>query len=90
MDASYHLVLISILFYPLPRGVCRKLQCDGVEVLQEQLKSVEIKQSEDAPRRGLDTPAASHIDSITSLAVTNAGQNFLLSGSRDGVVKVWK
>lgn len=68
------------------------MQCDGVEVVQEQIvaKPDTKNAEEQAQRRGPDLPASGHLDAVTSLGVTYAGQNFLLTASRDGVVKVWK
>lgn len=64
---------------------------DGVEVLHEQTgKSIIPSDVEKSTRRGPEPPPPGHHDAITDLAITHAGQNFLISSSRDGVVKVWK
>ncbi|XP_063233284.1 phosphoinositide 3-kinase regulatory subunit 4 isoform X2 [Bacillus rossius redtenbacheri] len=45
---------------------------------------------DESPRPGPDQPQAGHHDCITEVAMCQASQCFLLSGSRDGVIKVWK
>nr|CAD7263978.1 unnamed protein product [Timema shepardi] len=73
---------------------------DGTNVVQE----VQLKQrsgggsgsmgsqrgGEESPRPGPDQPQAGHHDGISEIAMCQASQCFLLSGSRDGVIKVWK
>nr|CAD7406477.1 unnamed protein product [Timema cristinae] len=73
---------------------------DGTNVVQE----LQLKQrsgggsggmgsqrgGEESPRPGPDQPQAGHHDGISEIAMCQASQCFLLSGSRDGVIKVWK
>lgn len=33
---------------------------------------------------------ASHVDCITDLAITGVQDRMLISGSRDGIIKIWK
>nr|CAD7589508.1 unnamed protein product [Timema genevievae] len=70
---------------------------DGTNVVQE----VQLKQrsgggsggmgsqrgGEESPRPGPDQPQAGHHDGISEIAMCQASQCFLLSGSRDGVIK---
>ncbi|KDR14050.1 phosphoinositide 3-kinase regulatory subunit 4 isoform X2 [Zootermopsis nevadensis] len=49
-----------------------------------------IRGGEESPRPGPDQPQAGHHDWISEIALCQASQCFLLSGSRDGVIKVWK
>ena len=62
---------------------------DGTEVIYE---TCERKPShhEESPRRGPDEPQIGHHDCITDIALTKLPQNFVISGSMDGVIKVWK
>lgn len=43
-----------------------------------------------APKRGHDTPHPGHHDTITDINVCKPNQCFMITSSRDGVVKVWK
>nr|XP_018916322.1 PREDICTED: phosphoinositide 3-kinase regulatory subunit 4 [Bemisia tabaci] len=45
---------------------------------------------EEAPRAGPDYPPAGHQDAITDMVMVQASQCLLVTGSRDGVIKVWK
>ncbi|KAG8224648.1 hypothetical protein J437_LFUL003082 [Ladona fulva] len=45
---------------------------------------------QDCPRPGPEQPPAGHHDWISDVALCQATQCFLLTGSRDGVIKVWK
>ena len=62
---------------------------DGTEVIFE---TCERKQQlhDESPRRGPDETPTGHHDCITDIAMTKIPQNFLISSSRDGVIKVWK
>ena len=40
--------------------------------------------------RGLRSPPIYHMDSVLSVAVVQQPIQFLLSGSRDGVIKIWR
>jgi len=64
---------------------------DGTEVIYETYEKRRSNVSyEDHPKRGPDESPYGHLDCITDLAFTKSPQNFLISGSRDGVIKVWK
>ncbi|XP_049778491.1 phosphoinositide 3-kinase regulatory subunit 4 [Schistocerca cancellata] len=81
-----------------PSTVCYKSRLvDGTNVVQEvqkprsQSAGVQRQRSnEEAPRPGPDQPQAGHHDWISEVAMCQASQCFLLTGSRDGVIKVWK
>ncbi|XP_071440948.1 phosphoinositide 3-kinase regulatory subunit 4 [Hetaerina americana] len=49
-----------------------------------------ISSGQDCPRPGPEQPPAGHHDWISDVALCQATQCFLLTGSRDGVIKVWK
>lgn len=63
---------------------------DGTEVLQEFCNRPPVAGSDETPRRYPEIPPAGHHDVISDISVMQASQTFLLSASRDGVVKVWK
>ncbi|XP_065349993.1 phosphoinositide 3-kinase regulatory subunit 4 [Cloeon dipterum] len=44
----------------------------------------------DVPRPGPEQPAAGHQDWISDITMCQASQHFMVTGSRDGVIKVWK
>lgn len=45
---------------------------------------------EDSPRRGPDALPVGHHDIITDVATFQTTQGFIVTASRDGIVKVWK
>ncbi|XP_077453778.1 phosphoinositide 3-kinase regulatory subunit 4 [Stigmatopora argus] len=45
---------------------------------------------EDSPRRGPDSLSVGHHDIITDVATFQTTQGFIVTSSRDGVIKVWK
>eukprot|EP00794_Sanderia_malayensis_P015350 gene15350-16926_t len=61
---------------------------DGTEVIYETLERRPLL--EESPRKGPDEPPSGHHDCVTDVALTRKPQNFLISGSKDGVIKVWK
>lgn len=68
---------------------------DGTSVISEVPVKPRASQGsnirgEESPRPGPDQPQAGHHDGISDIAMCQASQCFLLSGSRDGVIKVWK
>jgi hypothetical protein len=68
---------------------------DGTNVISEVPVKPRASQGsnirgEESPRPGPDQPQAGHHDGISEIAMCQASQCFLLSGSRDGVIKVWK
>lgn len=46
--------------------------------------------TEDAPRRGPESLPVGHHDIITDIATFQTTQGFIVTSSRDGIVKVWK
>lgn len=76
----------------------RSRMIDGTNVVQEvQTKphtpAAGVPRSnvaEESPRAGPDQPATGHYDGITDISMCQAGQCFMLTGARDGVIKVWK
>ncbi|XP_033097119.1 phosphoinositide 3-kinase regulatory subunit 4-like [Anneissia japonica] len=65
---------------------------DGDEVFVETYGKQRSSQNEDSPRRGPEQVPPGHRDVITDIGVyhTNPDQSFIVSTSRDGVVKIWK
>ena len=64
---------------------------EGTEVVQEtygKLKSQTEDQQQ--PRKGPEAPPTGHHDIITDVNVCQPSQCFMITSSRDGVVKVWK
>ncbi|XP_065061458.1 phosphoinositide 3-kinase regulatory subunit 4-like [Rhopilema esculentum] len=61
---------------------------DGTEVIFETCERKHL--NEESPRKGPDDTPVGHNDCITDISMTRVPQNFLISGSKDGVVKVWK
>lgn len=49
-----------------------------------------LDRGEEIPRPGPEPPAAGHRDCISDIAMCKASQCFLVTASRDGVIKVWK
>ncbi|KAJ8321097.1 hypothetical protein KUTeg_002684 [Tegillarca granosa] len=62
---------------------------DGTEVIQETYQKKQTT-NEDIPRRGPEMPPSGHQDIISDVNLCQASQCLVLTGSRDGVVKVWK
>ncbi|XP_061162546.1 phosphoinositide 3-kinase regulatory subunit 4-like [Saccostrea echinata] len=62
---------------------------DGVEVIQEFYTKKPVT-SEDNPRRGPEAPPQGHRDIISDINLCQTSQCLVITGSRDGVVKVWK
>lgn len=63
---------------------------DGTEVIQETHGKSRPPNTEDPPWKYPETPAAGHHDCISDVSMIQTTQNFLLSASKDGVVKIWK
>ncbi len=63
---------------------------EGTEVIQETYNKARTAVNEDIPRRGPDMPAVGHRDIISDIALCQTSQTFVITCSRDGVVKVWK
>lgn len=45
---------------------------------------------DDSPRRGPESLPVGHHDIITDIATFQTTQGFIVTSSRDGIVKVWK
>ncbi|XP_076266632.1 vacuolar protein sorting 15 [Rhynchophorus ferrugineus] len=80
-----------------PPGVCSTLTytgrvIDGTYVIHEELtkKVREGDKKEELPRAGPEPPAAGHRDCVSDITLCKASQCFLVTASRDGVIKVWK
>ncbi|XP_970683.2 phosphoinositide 3-kinase regulatory subunit 4 isoform X1 [Tribolium castaneum] len=64
---------------------------DGFHVIYENPESDRGKESsEEGPRGGPEQPPAGHRDCITDITLCKASQCFMVSSSRDGIIKVWK
>lgn len=67
------------------RGGLRRFLC-AQEIHSKQKSGV----AEDSPRRGPDSLPVGHHDIITDVATFQTTQGFIVTASRDGIVKVWK
>ncbi|MED6278354.1 phosphoinositide-3-kinase, regulatory subunit 4, partial [Characodon lateralis] len=63
---------------------------EGTEVVQEIHSKQKSGATEDSPRRGLESLPVGHHDIITDIATFQTTQGFIVTSSRDGIVKVWK
>lgn len=65
---------------------------DGTPVVCEEAVPVRkhMEGGEEVPRAGPEPPAAGHRDCISDIVLCKATQCFLVTSSRDGVIKVWK
>ncbi|XP_041962566.1 phosphoinositide 3-kinase regulatory subunit 4 isoform X1 [Alosa sapidissima] len=63
---------------------------EGTEVVQEIHSKQKSGSTEDAPRRGPESLPVGHHDIITDIATFQTTQGFIVTSSRDGIVKVWK
>ncbi|XP_047667509.1 phosphoinositide 3-kinase regulatory subunit 4 isoform X4 [Tachysurus fulvidraco] len=63
---------------------------EGTEVVQEIHSKQKAGATEDAPRRGPESLPVGHHDIITDIATFQTTQGFIVTSSRDGIVKVWK
>lgn len=65
---------------------------DGTQVIFEHCK-VRSKDREEEGRMyraGPEPPPAGHRDSVSDMILCKASQCYLVSSSRDGVIKIWK
>lgn len=53
-------------------------------------KQLNVNESLQQGSVGPEQPASGHRDTITDITVCKSNQYFLLTSSRDGVIKVWK
>ncbi|XP_052002420.1 phosphoinositide 3-kinase regulatory subunit 4-like isoform X2 [Xyrauchen texanus] len=63
---------------------------EGTEVVQEIHSKQKSEPTEDTPRRGPESLPVGHHDMITDIATFQTTQGFIVTSSRDGIVKVWK
>nr|XP_022913149.1 phosphoinositide 3-kinase regulatory subunit 4 isoform X1 [Onthophagus taurus] len=68
---------------------------DGIPVVVETLPSIlddkkNAGKADEVPRAGPEPPPMGHINSITDITICKASQCFMVTGSIDGVIKVWK
>uniref|UniRef100_A0A673B3J5 non-specific serine/threonine protein kinase n=1 Tax=Sphaeramia orbicularis TaxID=375764 RepID=A0A673B3J5_9TELE len=63
---------------------------EGTEVVQEIHSKQKSGVVEDSPRRGPEALPVGHHDIITDIATFQTTQGFIVTSSRDGIVKVWK
>uniref|UniRef100_A0A8C9TIV1 non-specific serine/threonine protein kinase n=1 Tax=Scleropages formosus TaxID=113540 RepID=A0A8C9TIV1_SCLFO len=63
---------------------------EGTEVVQEIHSKQKSGSTEDVPRRGPESLPVGHHDIITDIATFQTTQGFIVTASRDGIVKVWK
>ncbi|MEJ1285742.1 phosphoinositide-3-kinase regulatory subunit 4 [Cricetulus griseus] len=63
---------------------------EGTEVVQEIQNKQKVGPSDDTPRRGPESLPVGHHDIITDIATFQTTQGFIVTASRDGIVKVWK
>lgn len=67
---------------------------DGTSVILERSENQPshraAAKSDEVPRAGPEPPPSGHRDWISEVTLCKASQCFLLTGSRDGVIKVWK
>ncbi|XP_056633826.1 phosphoinositide 3-kinase regulatory subunit 4 isoform X2 [Diorhabda sublineata] len=69
----------------------RQRVIDGTSVIYEEACTMrKLDRGEEIPRPGPEPPAAGHRDCISDIAMCKASQCFLVTSSRDGVIKVWK
>ncbi|KAL3269438.1 hypothetical protein HHI36_008508 [Cryptolaemus montrouzieri] len=63
---------------------------DGTDVTYE-VTNMRIKdKNEEIPRPGPEPPATGHRDTVSDIVLCKATQVFVVTSSRDGVIKVWK
>ncbi|KAG1666656.1 Phosphoinositide 3-kinase regulatory subunit 4 [Nymphon striatum] len=74
----------------------RPILIEGVTVVQETYSEDDRKNRvnseyfEDGPRSSPEMPPSGHYDTISDLEMLQTSQKFLISSSKDGVIKVWK
>ncbi|XP_013910839.1 PREDICTED: phosphoinositide 3-kinase regulatory subunit 4 [Thamnophis sirtalis] len=63
---------------------------EGTEVVQEIQNKHRMGPTDETPRRGPESLPVGHHDIITDVATFQTTQGFIVTASRDGIVKVWK
>lgn len=64
--------------------------CLVLPTKQEIQNKQKVGPSDDTPRRGPESLPVGHHDIITDIATFQTTQGFIVTASRDGIVKVWK
>lgn len=79
---------LSSLYFPSCLCQCVRGDCflSAQEIHSKQKSGV----VEDSPRRGPESLPVGHHDIITDIATFQTTQGFIVTSSRDGIVKVWK
>lgn len=72
------------------RFLRREQTCSGASCVQEIHSKQKSGAAEDSPRRGPESLPVGHHDIITDVATFQTTQGFIVTSSRDGIVKVWK
>ncbi|NXE84111.1 PI3R4 kinase, partial [Cochlearius cochlearius] len=63
---------------------------EGTEVVQEIQNKQKLGPTDETPRKGPQSLPVGHHDIITDIATFQTTQGFIVTASRDGIVKVWK
>ncbi|XP_039192166.1 phosphoinositide 3-kinase regulatory subunit 4 isoform X1 [Crotalus tigris] len=63
---------------------------EGTEVVQEIQNKHKMGPTDETPRRSPESLPIGHHDIITDIATFQTTQGFIVTASRDGIVKVWK
>ncbi|NWU73067.1 PI3R4 kinase, partial [Pterocles burchelli] len=63
---------------------------EGTEVVQEIQNKQKPGPTDETPRKGPESLSVGHHDIITDIATFQTTQGFIVTASRDGIVKVWK
>ncbi|NXN92993.1 PI3R4 kinase, partial [Rhinopomastus cyanomelas] len=63
---------------------------EGTEVVQEIQNKQKLGSTDETPRKGPESLPVGHHDIITDIATFQTTQGFIVTASRDGIVKVWK
>ncbi|NXM25740.1 PI3R4 kinase, partial [Oxyruncus cristatus] len=63
---------------------------EGTEVVQEIQNKQKLGPTDETPRKGPESLPVGHHDIITDIATFQTTQGFIVTASRDGIVKVWK
>lgn len=88
----------SYLAVPAPNDITtthtyKNRLIDGTCVIYEVVDVINMRSAgkgDEVPRAGPEPPSPGHRDCICDIALCKASQCFMVTASRDGVVKVWK
>nr|XP_020473104.1 phosphoinositide 3-kinase regulatory subunit 4 isoform X2 [Monopterus albus] len=89
-DRSYIVAGGANDFLHCPSVLYSRKIIEGTEVIQEIHSKQKTGVVEDSPRRGPESLPVGHHDIITDIATFQTTQGFIVTSSRDGIVKVWK